>query len=223
MSKKLWQKIKITLICLWLIFILQNLVILHISASKPLDAFLVLGGSIQREIHVAELAIKYPKIPILIATGSPDPCILVIFQRAQAPIDQVWLENCSYTTFTNYYFTAPILKRWGVHHVKLITSLSHTPRAKLLGQIILGSQGIWVDFDLIKESIIPGNTESNIKTILDVTRAILWSLVAPFISPKCQRLKPLSDVNLTNWCHRGFRCEHQGNINPKSVCSILFQ
>jgi hypothetical protein len=69
MPKKLWKNLTFTLISLWLIFILQNLVILHISASKPLDAFLVLGGSIQREIYVAELAKKTPKIPILIATS----------------------------------------------------------------------------------------------------------------------------------------------------------
>ena len=48
------------------IWLLINTLSLRFAASRPVDAFFVLGGSIQRKIYVAQLAQKYPEIPILI-------------------------------------------------------------------------------------------------------------------------------------------------------------
>ena len=48
------------------IWLLINTLSLGFAASRPVDAFFVLGGSIQRKIYVAQLAQKYPEIPILI-------------------------------------------------------------------------------------------------------------------------------------------------------------
>jgi hypothetical protein len=56
----------------WLAFTTITLIF---SSSHPVDAFFVLGGSIQQEIYLAQLATQYPHIPILISSGSEDPCI----------------------------------------------------------------------------------------------------------------------------------------------------
>ena len=72
--------------------------------TLPSDAFLVLGGSINREIYAAQLAKVYPHTPILISHGSEEPCISLLFQRTNAPISQVWLENCAESTFDNFFF-----------------------------------------------------------------------------------------------------------------------
>ncbi|NET60077.1 MAG: YdcF family protein [Symploca sp. SIO2E6] len=192
--------------------LLHNTLKLQAASSGSVDAFLVLGGSIRREIYVAELVKQYPATKVLISQGSQDPCILLIFQRAGAPLDHVWLEHCADSTFGNFYFNIPILRRWGVSKVKLITSPTHLPRAKWMAQILLGAQGIWVEVDTVEEQGIPGNQESLVKTGLDVTRSLIWAVLSQGIQPQCSQVKPLAAVDLEAWRQSGFKCEHQGRI-----------
>ena len=200
---------------------------LYRHAQQPVDAILVLGGSIRRELHVAEQMAKRRTeplqiqktttsagaIPILVSKGSKPPCIRILFERAAAPINNVWLEDCAKSTFDNYRYSLPILKSWQVHHVQVVTSPTHVPRAQWLAQIILGSHGIWVEMDLVEEKGIPGNIETPIKTGLDVTRSLLWAILSQLYSPPCPTIMPLASVNLNQWEQRGFKCEHQANIN----------
>ncbi len=197
------------LLCGWLLMITLKL---HGAASAPVDALFVLGGSIQREIYVANLAKQYPETPVLISQGSPDPCILLIFQREKAPIRQVFLERCADSTFDNFYFNIPILHQWGVRKVKLITSPTHLPRARWMAQILLGAHGIWVDTELVKEQGIPGNRESVLKTGLDVTRSLGWAVLSQVFQPRCSQVIPLSAVDLKAWRNSGFKCEHQAGL-----------
>lgn len=197
------------LFCSWL---LVNLITLRSAATASIDAYLVLGGSIQREIYAAELTKQHPEIPILISTGSKDPCIWLIFQRANAPMDQVWIEDCAQSTFGNFYFGTPILQQWNVHKVGLITSGSHLPRAKWLAQILLGAHGIWVEPEIVTEQGVPGNQESWTKTGLDVGRSLVWAIAGQFYQPKCSGVRSLSSVDINSWRQEGFRCEHQGNL-----------
>lgn len=195
------------------ILLLYNSAILYAASQKPVGAILVLGGSITREIHVAELAKQLPSVPILISQGSLDPCILLIFQRSAAPIDKVWLEKCAKSTFGNFYFSLPILKQWQVKKIKLITSATHLPRAIWLAQIILGSHGIWVELEIAAETKgIPANRESFFVTVADVTRGLIWAVVSQFYEPKCTNLIPLSQVDLNVWKMKGFKCERQANL-----------
>lgn len=194
----------------WLLIIGLNL---HSAASKSVDAFFVLGGSIYREIYVAQLAKQYPETPILISQGSTDPCILLIFQREQAPIRQVWLEKCADSTFDNFYFNIPILKNWGVHKVKLITSPSHLPRAKWMAQILFGAHGMWVETDIVEDVGKPGNRESILKTGLDLIRSFAGALLSQVIQPKCLKVVPLTAVDLDAWRISDFRCQDKEKLN----------
>ncbi|UKO98067.1 YdcF family protein [Nostoc sp. UHCC 0870] len=196
----------------WLILITINL---FLAASQPVDAFFVLGGSIRREIYIAQTAKKNPQIPILISQGSQDPCIWLIFQREAADLQNVWLEKCAKSTFENFYYGIPILKQWGVHKVKLITSLTHLPRAKLMSQILFGAHGIWVEVAVVQETGIPGNQESVLKTTLDVTRSLLWAVLSQIIQPQCSNVTKLSDVDMQAWESQGFKCERQGNVGDR--------
>ncbi len=182
------------------------------NAKKPIDAILVLGGSIRREMYAASIADQYPGVPILVSQGSQDPCILILFQRARQPIDRVWLEKCANTTFSNFLFSVPILKSWGAHKVKVITSASHLPRAEWMARIHLNSRGMAVEMDIPRERGVPGNTESKLKTALDVIRSLIWSVVAQVISPPCWAVVNLKDVDLPYWQDGGFYCEYQGGI-----------
>jgi uncharacterized SAM-binding protein YcdF (DUF218 family) len=189
--------------------------VLRSAAAQPVDAFLVLGGSITREIYAAELATQHPEIPILISAGSPTPCIWLIFQRAKAPIQQVWLENCARSTFGNFYFSLPILQRWQVHKVKIITSPTHTPRAIWLARILLGAHGIWAEPDLVVEQGVPANREYWWKTTLDVTRSLGWAAISQLYQPQCSHLQPLAAI-ASRQPQANSRCERQGKVELRS-------
>ncbi|MDJ0715828.1 MAG: YdcF family protein [Prochloraceae cyanobacterium] len=201
----------------WLLIISLKL---YANASQPVDAFFVLGGSIRREIYVAHLAKQQSQIPILISTGSQEPCIWLIFQREKAPKEKVWLENCANSTFDNFYFGVPILEQWGVNKVRLITSPTHLPRAKWLAQIFFGARSIWVEIETVKEEGTPGNQESTLKTALDVTRSLFWALLSQIVQPQCSKVTKLVDVDIKAWQDSGFKCERQGGLDrfiPKLV------
>ncbi|NET24596.1 YdcF family protein [Okeania sp. SIO1I7] len=219
------QKIrKILLLLLFSIFssllvlLVGNTISLQSAAKSPVDTYLVLGGSIKREMYIAQVAKQYPQTPILISAGSKDPCLVGLFQRENAPVENVWLEHCAKSTFGNFYFTLPILKKWGVEHIKLVTSPTHLPRAKWLAQIILGANGIWVETDIVEEIGVPGNRESRLKTGLDVIRSLFWAVGSKIIEPKCADVLKLTQVNMTQWCKDGFRCEHQAKLKSESIC-----
>ncbi len=181
------------------------------AASGKVDAFLVLGGGIYREIYAAQVAIANPTTPILISQGSADPCIWMMFQLQQAPIEKIWLEKCARSTFDNFYFSIPILKQWGTHKVKLITSQSHTPRALWMAKILLGSQGIWVEPDIIPDIVAPGNKEEGWKTAIDLGRSLGWAVLSQLSHPVCDEIIPLKEVKFTDWQEMGFRCERRKN------------
>ena len=199
----------------------RHVMMLPQAAQQPVDLFLVLGGSIRREIYVSQLAQQFPQTRILISTGSDDPCILKLFERINAPMEQVWLEKCADSTFGNFLFTIPILKEWKVRHVKLITSPSHLPRAQWMAQILLGAHGIWVEFDLVEETGKPGNQEFPVKTALDVTRALLWAAISQGFNPSCQDLIRLLEVDAVEWCAEGFSCEYQGGVRSQQICKSI--
>ena len=58
------------------ISLLFNLTVrLPVNAEQPIDAVLVLGGSMQREFEAAQIAKQSPEIPIIISKGSVAPCL----------------------------------------------------------------------------------------------------------------------------------------------------
>jgi uncharacterized SAM-binding protein YcdF (DUF218 family) len=202
--------IGLSIICFSLI---HNLIDAQRNSSQPVDAYLVLGGSITREIHVAQLATINPTIPILISQGSKDPCILLIFQRAKATLDNTWLEKCAKSTFDNFIFSVPILKKWGIKKAQLITSDTHLPRAGIMARVAFISQGIAINIDGVEEiDGIPANYESDLKTVLDVVRMVGWSMVSQVYQPSCGEVTRLSDVDLNHWHEMGFGCERRGGL-----------
>lgn len=189
-------------------------IVLAEGRSQPVDTFLVLGGSIQREIHMAEHIVAYPQTKVLISTGSDPPCIRILFERINAPIHQVWLENCARSTFGNFRFSLPILQQWSTRHLRLVTSAGHLPRALWMARLMLGAHGVWVEPEIVYEEGVPGNRESWVKTILDLTRGLMWTGVSYVYKPLCSEVMPLGEVDLATWQANGFHCEHQADIDP---------
>ncbi len=188
---------------------------LYHSGQAPTDAVLVLGGSIRREIYVAEQVAQGMTLPILISHGSKPPCIYLLFERAQASMAAVWLENCADSTLDNFRQSLPVLQRWGVRHVRVVTSATHLPRARWLAQILLGSHGIWVEMAIVPETGVPGNREYLWKTGLDVLRGLAWAIASQVYHPTCRDVMPLAAVDLADWRTQGFQCEYQGGIEDR--------
>ena len=186
---------------------------LRLGSLAPVDGVLVLGGSIRREIYVAQAMAQTPQVPILISQGSPDPCIRRIFQATSRGLGQVWLEHCAQSTFDNFVFALPLLHRWNVRHVKVVTSPTHLPRAQWMAQLLLGAHGIWVEMDIVTETGVPGNQESPLKTTLDLARSLVWILVSQVYHPTCDQVQPLAAVDLEAWAVQGYHCEHQGGLD----------
>ncbi len=179
------------------------------NLNHPIDAILVLGGSIYREIYAADLALTQPEIPVLISTGSDPPCIWLIFEAKHAPKDHVLLERCADSTFDNFFYSIPILQDWGVHKVKLITSSSHLPRALWLAQILFSSQGIPIELAIAPTYGTPGNQEMWLKTGLDISRSLVWALFSQVIKSSCPQVIPLATLDWQQWLNQGFVCESQ--------------
>lgn len=186
---------------------------LYSARDAAVDGILVLGGSIRREMYVAQQPRPANSPPILISQGSADPCIWLLFQQSGTPMDSVWLEKCAQSTWANFVYSLPVLQRWGAHHIQLVTSASHLPRAAWLGRVMLGSHGIWMEVVTVPETGVPGNREAPWKTGLDLLRGLGWAVVSQVYSPRCGAVMPLAQVDMAVWQQRGFKCEHQAGLD----------
>lgn len=135
------------------------------------EALFVLGGHEERECFAAKLAQKHPNLPIWVSSGSPEDYAQRIFAKAGIKSDRLHLDYQASDTVTNFTSLVAELKAQGIDSVYLITSDNHMPRARLIGEIVFGSQGI-----IIKPMAVPSNSppESIKKSLRDGARAILW-------------------------------------------------
>ncbi|TAF48886.1 MAG: hypothetical protein EAZ61_14970 [Oscillatoriales cyanobacterium] len=84
-------------------------------------------------------------------------------------------------------------------------------------------RGIWVEFDPAPELGVPANQESFHKTVLDLTRMLAESILAPILPIRCDRLTHLAQVDWVQWRDQnlkgtsGVSCEHQAQIQPQEL------
>ncbi|MEM8674038.1 MAG: YdcF family protein [Cyanobacteria bacterium P01_G01_bin.67] len=143
-----------------------------ISPSDALpDALLVLGGHEERERFAARLAQQYPQLPIWISSGSPQAYAQKIFAKAGISSDRLNFDYRASDTVTNFTTLVDELQTQGIDNVYLITSENHMQRAKIIGDIVLGSRGI-----NFKPISVPSNNppEPIEKCWRDGARSILW-------------------------------------------------
>jgi uncharacterized SAM-binding protein YcdF (DUF218 family) len=144
------------------------------SYLQPPQAILVLGGStaaMEREKFAADFAHEHPNLPILISSGSPKEPTEWVFADAGVSLDRLNLDYRAVDTVTNFTTIADDLKAQGIKKIYLITSDFHMRRARMIGQIVLGSRGI----DLQTVPVPSEQPEESIaKVFRDSGRAVLW-------------------------------------------------
>lgn len=138
------------------------------------QAILVLGGStkrLEREKFTANFAKKYPNLPIWISGGSPEGATKKVFIKAGVDRERLHLDYRANNTVENFTTLVDDLKQKGIKKLYLVTSDYHMPRARVVGEIVLGSRGI--DFKTVP---VPSqnNSEPVEKSIRDGVRSIVW-------------------------------------------------
>ena len=144
---------------------------IHNSVTTNPEALLVLGGHEERERFAAKLAQEYPELPIWISSGSPQEYAKKIFAKAGIESDRLHFDYRAIDTVTNFTTLVGELKAQGIDSVYLITSENHMTRAKIIGDIVFGSQGI--DF---KPIAVPSKNppEPLEKCLRDGARSVIW-------------------------------------------------
>ncbi|MGL4882518.1 MAG: YdcF family protein [Waterburya sp.] len=143
------------------------------SVTNTPEALLVLGGHEERERFAAELAQEYPQLPIWISSGSPQEYAQKIFAKEGIDRDRLHFDYRASDTVTNFTTLVDELKAQGIDSVYLITSENHMQRAKIVGEIVLGSRGI-----TFKPIAVPSDNppEPIEKCWRDGARSVLWLL-----------------------------------------------
>jgi uncharacterized SAM-binding protein YcdF (DUF218 family) len=137
---------------------------------KP-EAIFVLGGHEERERFAAQLARQHPNLPVWVSSGSPSGYVKRIFAEEGVESDRLHLDYQAKDTVTNFTCLVEELKAGGIDSVYLVTSDSHMGRARLVGEIVFGSQGI-----AIEPVAVPSQTEPEPlgKSWRDGARALFW-------------------------------------------------
>lgn len=138
---------------------------------KP-EAILVLGGGTGREEEAAKLAQYYPTLEVWVSSGkkTPEPAYAV-FQAAGVSRDRIHLDYRATDTVTNFTTLVTDFKQRGIHHLYVVTSDFHMPRAQTIATVVLGSQGI-----AFTPVSIPSDrpSEEMTRIVRDSVRSVLW-------------------------------------------------
>ncbi|MGB3508329.1 MAG: YdcF family protein [Microcoleaceae cyanobacterium] len=173
-TKQLYKGLKISRFFWFLLGFLVSFSIgyQHFAGSiESPQALLVLGGAIEREAFAAEFARQHPNLNIWVSSGTNPEYAEWLFSEAGISQTRLNLDYDAVDTVTNFTTIVDKLKSQGITSVYLITSDDHMRRARVIGEIVLGSRGI-----SLKPLPVPSgrSPEPIEKAIRDGARAILW-------------------------------------------------
>ncbi|MBW4662707.1 MAG: YdcF family protein [Chroococcus sp. CMT-3BRIN-NPC107] len=144
------------------------------SLETP-QAVLVLGGSstkLERERVAAKLALQYPNLQIWVSSGSTNENYVTrVFAKAGISPQRLHLDYQAKDTVTNFTTLVDDFQSRGIKRVYLVTSDYHMRRARLVGEIVLGSRGIDLQPVVVQSKIVQ---ETRSKALRDGVRAVLW-------------------------------------------------
>lgn len=152
-----------------------RLAIASYQAPRP-QAILMLGGTSlgEREGFTAKFAHWYPSLEIWVSSPNISPNkARQIFRDAGIRDSRLHLDYRATDTVTNFTTLISDLQQSKIHHLFLITSDYHMPRAKAIATIILGSQAI-----TFTPLSIPSNQQKEpiFPILRDIGRSFFWIL-----------------------------------------------
>jgi len=172
------RKVKILMLGL----AIAGVVVLLSGYRKANKAILILGGSPSRELYGAVYALKNPYMPIWVSSGSPKEYSDEVFARAGIKRDRYVLDYRATDTVTNFTTLVDEFKARQITDVYVITDGYHMPRAQVIGNVVLGSQGIKMhpvaippDLKYYSDTKYRAK-EVPKKSVRDGARSVLWLL-----------------------------------------------
>ena len=149
---------------------------------------LVLGGDADRERIGLRLA-RRMNLPLVVSGGTNPDYAQWLMQHEGLPEDRVRLDYRARDTLGNFTSLVDELQRDGVHHLLLVTSEDHLPRAMAVGAIVAGSRGIRLTG--VPVSCRPRCREESLgKRFGDGLRAFAWVLTGRDLKPWAHRTWP---------------------------------
>lgn len=149
---------------------------------------LVLGGDADRERIGLRLA-RRMNLPLVVSGGTNPEYAQWLMQHEGLPEDRVRLDYRARDTLGNFTSLVDELQRDGVHHLLLVTSEDHLPRAMAVGAIVAGSRGIRLTG--VPVSCRPRCREESLgKRFGDGLRAFAWVLTGRDLKPWAHRTWP---------------------------------
>ncbi|WOD41535.1 YdcF family protein [Nodosilinea sp. E11] len=176
-SPSLWQRWKrffwrclLSSTCLLLLYGPVNLAIAHWLWPQP-DGILILGGQPDREGVAARLAKVQPDLPLWSSSGLGPDQAYPIFDALGVSRDRITFDYRAVDTVSNFTTLVKTFQQQNRHHLYLITSDYHMPRARAIATIILGSHHIAFT-PVAAPSTQPA--ESPFRIGRDMVRSWLW-------------------------------------------------
>ncbi|WP_017296674.1 YdcF family protein [Nodosilinea nodulosa] len=157
-------------LCLLLLYGPVNLAIAQWLWPHP-DGILVLGGQPHREATAARLAMLHPQLHIWSSSGLGPDMAYPIFDALRVSRDRITLDYQAVDTVTNFTTLVKTFRQQHVHHLYLVTSDYHMPRARAIATIVLGSHHI-----AFTPVVAPSSqaTESPFRIGRDMVRSWIW-------------------------------------------------
>lgn len=151
------------------------------------QAVLVLGGATAREDFAAEFAREHPDLPVWVSGGSNPEYTEAVFADAGVDPGRLHIDRTADDTVTNFTTLVDEFRAQGIDSVYLITSDYHMRRARVIGEIVFGSRGIY-----LKPVSVPSGQEAEpiLKSVRDGARAILWVMTGRTGASLSGRLEP---------------------------------
>jgi uncharacterized SAM-binding protein YcdF (DUF218 family) len=135
------------------------------------QAILTLGGRSAREAFTAQWAAIHPNLEVWISSGLRPNEARPIFQGEGVSEARVHLDYRAVDTVTNFTTLVSDLEQHHIHHIYLITSDYHMPRAIAIATVVLGSHGITFTPIAVPSEKAP---ESKLRVARDVVRSFVW-------------------------------------------------
>ncbi|MEO0406026.1 MAG: YdcF family protein [Cyanobacteria bacterium P01_A01_bin.135] len=135
------------------------------------DAILVLGGSIAREQFAVQFAQEHPALPIWISSGTNREFAEALFYEAGIGPERLFLDYRAEDTVTNFTTLVDEFEARNIDNIYLITSDYHMRRARVIGEIVLGSRGIGFRPIAMETEEPPEPTR---KVLRDGARSVVW-------------------------------------------------
>jgi uncharacterized SAM-binding protein YcdF (DUF218 family) len=157
-------------LCLLVLYGPLNLALAHGLWPEP-DGIFVLGGQPHRESTAARLALVHPHLHVWTSSGLGPEQAYPIFEALSVTPERLTLDYQAVDTVTNFTTLVKAFKQQNVHHLYLITSDYHMPRARAIATIILGSHRIAFT-PVTAPSLEPA--EAPLRIFRDMVRSWLW-------------------------------------------------